>query len=95
MVRKKDAMGRLGPVEQEVCFDPPEGLELDGNKGSATVKWEKRPDGKIEITSFEGVSLGNESPDEEKSEGETSDSDSMDETKGGASSDFGMGDDQE
>ena len=40
-----------------VMFDPPEGLELTGESGRAMVDW-RMDDGKIHITSFDGVSLG-------------------------------------
>lgn len=66
MNRQTDGMGRMGgEYEEKPCFTPPDGLKLDGDKGEALVRWEKRDDGKIEIKSFDGISLGDPESDSE------------------------------
>lgn len=68
--RERSATGAVGaPKAALVEFAPPEGLELDGEKGSAMVNWTMTPEGKIRITAIEGVTLG-ESGDMEVEETE-------------------------
>lgn len=72
MRRKIDAQGRVGGYDNEVEFEPPKGLELEGKQGTAQVSWYRKPDGKICIRSIDGVSLnggdGGEESDERESE---------------------------
>lgn len=57
--RERDAMGAIGgPKKSLVEFSPPEGLELEGEKGTAMVNWVMTPEGRIRITSIEGVTVG-------------------------------------
>ncbi len=54
-------MGHPMRKEEEstgVEFTPPSGLDLKGRKGTATVAWSRKPDGKMCITSMNGVSIG-------------------------------------
>ena len=55
--------------EGEVCFTPPPKLDrdLEGESGNAEAAWERR-DGKIYITSINGVSLDGEGSDEDEAE---------------------------
>lgn len=56
--RERSATGAIGgPKAALVEFAPPEGLELDGEKGSAMVNWTMTPEGKIRITAIEGVTM--------------------------------------
>ena len=60
---------------------PPEELGLKGKKGTAEVTWRMTPEGKVCITSFNGVSLG-EGPmemaaDDENMEGEGGEDEGM------------------
>lgn len=69
--RPRDASGRIGP-KLGVEFSPPEGLELKGSKGTASVTWRRGANGKVCITGFNGVSLsdgnGMRPKDDEESE---------------------------
>ena len=55
--RERDAMGAIGGKKALVEFAPPEGLELDGEKGTAMVNWTMTPNGMIRITAIEGVTM--------------------------------------
>lgn len=69
--RPRDGRGRIGPEpENGPCFSPPEGSELEGSSGEATIGWKRRPDGTIEITSVNGANFGGKT--EEPSEMEPS-----------------------
>lgn len=48
------------PVEEsaEIEFTPPADAELKGDKGTASVNWRRKDDGRICITAINGVSLG-------------------------------------
>lgn len=50
-------------------FTPPEGLNLNGDEGEATVKWQRKEDGQICITEFDGVALA--AGDQEQTQAET------------------------
>lgn len=65
--RPTDGMGRMMDTPRMVTFDPPPGLELNGEAGRAMVDW-RMEDGQIMITSFDGVSLGGEKPEPEEEE---------------------------
>lgn len=63
--REKNASGQLmgHPMRKEadiagIEFTPPTGVDLKGRKGTATVAWSRKPDGKLAITSINGVSIG-------------------------------------
>ena len=63
--REKNASGQLlgHPMRKEaeavgVEFMPPTGFEPKGRKGTATVAWSRKPDGKLVLTSINGVSIG-------------------------------------
>lgn len=64
--RMKDMMGRITDENepQGITFSPPEGSNLDGTSGKATIAWRKTRDGQIEITSVNGVAIGGPAPDE-------------------------------
>lgn len=66
--RMKDAMGRETGEMAAVEFDAPEGLKLDGESGEAMVTWTMTPEGKLRLTSIEGVSIGGEMESPEKEE---------------------------
>lgn len=56
--RERSATGAIGgPKKGLVEFMPPDGLELEGEKGTAMVNWVMTPNGRIRITSIEGVSM--------------------------------------
>ncbi len=64
----RNAMGHI-MAKQGVEFSAPEGLDLKGDKGTASVRWMRTPGGKLCITSFNGVKLGDGMmKDEEKTE---------------------------
>lgn len=72
--RPRNGRGQIEDTSMEVSFDPPEGLELKGDSGEAMVKWRKNPEGKVCITSFNGVSLDEkETPEEDMAPEEESD----------------------
>jgi len=57
--RQRSATGSVGgPKKMLVEFVPPDDLELEGEKGTGMVNWVMTPNGRIRITSFEGVSIG-------------------------------------
>ncbi len=58
--RKKDSMGRVGGEEMLVEFQKPDGMELEGEEGTAMVNWKMTPEGKIRITAMDGVTIGEE-----------------------------------
>lgn len=58
--RERDGMGRIGAEKHESCFKAPEGAGLEGKAGEASIEWRRREDGMIEVTSVNGVSLGEE-----------------------------------
>ena len=70
--RERDAMGAIGGMKPLVEFQPPQGLELDGEKGTAMVNWTMTPEGRIRITAIEGVTL-------DESDGERKDVEEMEE----------------
>lgn len=56
--REMDGMGRIGGEAKSAAeFSIPEGVELEGESGSAMVDWELTPEGTIRIVAFDGVSL--------------------------------------
>lgn len=69
----------MGSNSDELEFDPPEGLDLQGDKGKAQVTWERMPNGKICITSIDGVRL------------DGAQSESSDDSTGGESDESGTG----
>ena len=56
--RKMDGMGRMGAEVETVEFMPPEGMKLEGESGTAMVDWRMTPRGTVEITGFDGITLG-------------------------------------
>lgn len=60
--RERDGMGRIGAEKHETCFKAPEGAGLEGKAGEASIEWRRREDGMIEISSVNGVPLGQEKP---------------------------------
>lgn len=65
--RQIDGMGRVGAPDYSVEFTPPESLQLKGESGDARVTWRRKPDGRVCIDTFDGVSLtgGDTEPDED------------------------------
>lgn len=55
-MRGKMSVGDIPPAKG-VEFDAPEELDLKGDKGTATVQWRRKPDGKVCITAMNGVTL--------------------------------------
>lgn len=70
--RKRNAMGDIGGMEEVVVeFDPPKGLKLEGEEGSAMVNWVMTPEGRVRITAIDGVTIGEtENGEVEMEEGE-------------------------
>ncbi|MCG3773702.1 MAG: hypothetical protein JW395_0515 [Nitrospira sp.] len=64
-------MGHPMRKEEEVTgveFMPPSGLDLKGRKGTATVAWSRKSDGKMVITSVNGVSIGADDEEDDSME---------------------------
>lgn len=70
MRRKTNAMGRVTDEVYLPSFEAPDGLELSGESGTAEVDWKMTPDGRIEITAINGVSLEGESSNEQEANNE-------------------------
>lgn len=60
--RERDGMGRIGAEKTECCFKAIDGAGLEGKAGEASIEWRRREDGLIEVTSVNGVTLGEEKP---------------------------------
>lgn len=54
-------MGKIGP-KMGVYFDAPDGLDLKGDKGTASIRWMRGDDGRYCITSINGVTMGDAPP---------------------------------
>jgi hypothetical protein len=78
--RKMDGMGRMGAEVEVVEFTPPQELRLEGESGTAMVDWRTTPRGTIEITGFDGITLGESGrQDVEEVEGAEMEMDDMEE----------------